>query len=331
MRVLRPLGKAFIPTGGDGGPLVKPVPDGYEDWSHPYHGPDNNPNSKDQFVKGDFRTQFINVPKFSPMPEQTVIGGGRMYKAMGHIAHKANQNEHLNTLLGVNAYNGTILWKRPLPEGFMIHRNTMIATEDALYLGDFKSCKIYDGDTGEIRDEIVVPEGISDGPTWKWMAMQDGILYALVGNVEKKLETQKSIRRGLGHWPWGMWDGHDYNDPRTSFGYGRTLLAIDLKTKKPVWNYRDDEFLDARAVCMNDTQIFCYCPDKFIACISRETGKLLWKNSDKELLDAIGANEKAQHYITGYATTTYMKCTADYLFFRRTTTRPNDRCQCEGW
>lgn len=315
MRVLRPLGKAFIPTGGDGGPLVKPVPDGYEDWSHPYHGPDNNPNSKDQFVKGDFRTQFINVPKFSPMPEQTVIGGGRMYKAMGHIAHKANQNEHLNTLLGVNAYNGTILWKRPLPEGFMIHRNTMIATEDALYLGDFESCKIYDGDTGEIRDEIVVPEGISDGPTWKWMAMQDGILYALVGNVEKKLETQKSIRRGLGHWPWGMWDGHDYNDPRTSFGYGRTLLAIDLKTKKPVWNYRDDEFLDARAVCMNDTQIFCYCPDKFIACISRETGKLLWKNSDKELLDAIGANEKAQHYITGYATTTYMKCTADYLFF----------------
>ena len=129
LRVLRPLGKAIMPSGGIPSPLVKPVPDGYDEWTHPYHGPDNNPNSRDQYVKGDFRTQFINGPKFSPMPEQTVIGGGRMYKAMGHIAHKANQNEMLNTLLGVNAYNGTILWKRPLPDGFMIHRNTMIATD----------------------------------------------------------------------------------------------------------------------------------------------------------------------------------------------------------
>ena len=32
-------------------------------------------------------------------------------------------------------------------------------------------------------------------------------------------------------------------------------------------------------------------------------------------MDAIGDNEKAQHYITGYATTCYMKCTDDFLFF----------------
>ena len=166
-----------------------------------------------------------------------------------------------------------------------------------------------------MRDEIVVPDGISDGPTWKWMAMDEKHLYALVGNIEKKLETQKSIRRGLGHWPWGMWDGHDYNDPRTSFGYGRTLVAFDLQTKKPVWTYRDEEFLDARAVCMNDTQIFCYCPENFLACVNRQSGKLLWKNSDPSLLEAIGKNERAQHYITGYATSTYLKCTNDYLFF----------------
>lgn len=311
LRVLRPRAVALR---GDQR-LVKPVPEGIDQWTHPYHGPDNNPLSTDKYVRGDFRTQFIGYPKFSPMPEQSVIAGGRIFKAMGHIAHKANQNEMLNTLLCINAYNGTILWKRPLPEGFMIHRNTMIATDDALYLGDHESCKVIDAATGEVRDQLTVNDEISDGPVWKWMAMRDGVLYALVGNPEIKVDTEKSDRRGLGHWPWGMWKGHDYNDPRTAFGYGRTLVAFDVKTKQRLWHYRDEEFLDARAVCMNRERIFCYCPEKFLACIDTQDGKLLWKNSDPNLLQAIGPNGKAQHYVTGYATTCYLKCTERQLFF----------------
>ena len=311
LRVLRPRAKAYA---GDR-EFAKPVPDGIDEWDHPYHGPDNNPNSTDALAKGKFRTQFINTPKFSPMPEQTVIAGGRMYKAMGHIAHKANQNEWLNTLLGINAYNGTILWRRPLPKSFMIHRNTMIATDEGLLMGDHESCKIFDGDTGEVRDQLTIPPEITDGQTWKWMALRDGVLYALVGNVESLIKTQKSMRRGLGHWPWGMWDGHDYDDPRTSFGYGRTVVAIDRETKKVLWHYRDDEFLDARAVCMNSKHIYCFSPERFLACVEIATGKLLWKNSDQDLLDAISKNEKAQHYITGYATTSYMKCSDEFLFF----------------
>ncbi len=156
LRVLRPEAKAFL---GDRA-LVKPIPDGLDDWSHPYHGPDNNPQSTDRYVKGEFETQFIADPKFSPMPEQTVVAGGRMFKALGHIAHRINQNEMLNTLLCINAYNGVILWKRPLPEGFMIHRNTMVATHDALYLGDHQSCKVIDAATGDVRREITIPDEI---------------------------------------------------------------------------------------------------------------------------------------------------------------------------
>ena len=313
LRVLRPRGKAFV--GGE--TLIKPIPKGVDDWSHPYHGPDNNPQSNDELVRGAFQTQFLGYPKFSPMPEQTVIAGGRIYKAMGHIAHKANQNEMLNTLLCINAYNGTVLWRRPLPEGFMIHRNTMIASDSGLYMGDHESCKVFDGETGEIRAEIRVPNEITDGPCWKWMAMRDGVLYAMVGNPEIRVDTQKSALRGLGHWPWGTWQGHDYKDPRTAFGYGRTLVAIDIREDKNklIWHYRDEEFLDARAVCANSSNIFCYCPEKFLLSIDIKTGKPAWRNSDKETLVAIGPNGKAQHYATGYATTCYLKCNEDYLFF----------------
>ncbi|MCB1090252.1 MAG: PQQ-like beta-propeller repeat protein, partial [Verrucomicrobiae bacterium] len=312
-RVLRPRGRAW--RKGEIW-LTKAVPEGYDEWTHPFHGPDNNPQSKDRFAQGRFRTQFIAEPKFSPMPEQTVIGGGRIYKAMGHIAHKANQNENLNTLLCINAYNGTILWKRPLPEGFMIHRSTMIATEDALYLGDDQSCKVIDGRTGKVRQELTVTPDISDGPVWKWMAMRNGVLYALVGNQEVKVETMKSVRRGLGHWPWDMWKGHDYADPELSFGYGRTVVAIDLKTGKRLWHYRDTEFLDARTMAMNGKgQIFCYAPEKCLVSLDATTGVLKWRNSSPELLAALGPNAKAQHYITGYATTCYLKCDNDRLYF----------------
>ena len=311
LRVLHPNGKAIL---GDR-EIVKEFPTVVDSWSHPYHGPNNNPQSSDQLARAPYLTQFLADPKFCPMPEVSVAAGGRVFRAFGHIAHKANQNAVLNTLICVNAFNGTILWKRPLPEGFMIHRNTMVATPDILYLADHESCKLLDAATGKIRDEIVVPEGLSDGPVWKWMGLVDGVLYALVGATEVPISTQRSERPGLGHWPWGMWEGHDYSDPKTAFGFGRTLLAIDPSTKKVLWSYRDKEFLDSRGVCMNDMQIFFYSPSKFLGCLNAHTGKVVWKNSDDALLAAIGAHEKAQHYVTGYATTTYIKGFSNYIFF----------------
>ena len=112
-----------------------------------------------------------------------------------------------------------------------------------------------------------------------------------------------------------MWKGHDYSNPRTNFGFGRTFLAIDPTTKKVLWMYRDQEYIDSRGVCMGNGRIFFYSPEKFLGCLNAETGSVLWKNSDEDLLQAIGPNGQAQHYVTGYATTTYIKCNDDQIFF----------------
>ncbi len=311
LRVLRPGGKAFLGEKT----IVKPVPKGMDTWSHPYHGPDNNPQSTDRLARAPYLTQFLAEPLFVPMPEVSVAADGRVYRAFGHIAHKANQNPMLNTLLCINAYNGTILWRRPLHEGFMIHRNTMIATPEVFYLGDNESCKMIDPQTGKIQDEIVISKDISDGPVWKWMALPDGVLYALVGGEEVYPHTQRSNTPGMGHWPWGMWEGHDYKNPKTNFGFGRTFVAIDPKTKKTLWRHREDEYMDSRGVCMCAGRIFFYSPEKLLGCLDAKTGKVLWKTSNDDLLKAIGPNGRAQHYVTGYSTTTYIKCNDKYIFF----------------
>ena len=311
LRVLYPGGKAVFGERE----LIKPAPPGLDDWSHPYHGPDNNPQSRDRIARAPYLTQFLAEPKFSPMPEVSVISGGKIFKAFGHIAHKANQNAVLNTLMCINAYNGMILWRRELKEGFMIHRNTMIATPEVLYMADDTSCKLIDVETGKVRDEIVIPKGTADGPVWKWMAMEKGVLYALIGGKEYKISTIRSNNPALGHWPWDMWDGHEYGDPRKSFGFGRALVAIDPATKKILWTHREQDFLDSRGMCMKNGRIYFYCPDKFLACLDASTAKLRWKTSAPDLLEAISPNERAQHYVTGYATTTYIKCTDRQLFF----------------
>ena len=175
----------------------------------------------------------------------------------------------------------------------------MVATADALYMGDTDSCKVIDAETGDLRDEYVIDADQADGPVWKWMAIRDGVLYALVGNQEIKVDTQKSARRGLGHWPWGMWEGHDYDDLKTAFGFGRTFVAIDLTTGKTRWQKSEDQFIDARSVCMAEDRIFYYCPNKFLSALNIDSGVSIWKNGDQELLEAIGKNGRAQHYVTG--------------------------------
>jgi len=304
LRVLRPGGKAIH----GGAELGKAFPEGADEWTHPYHGPDNNPQSKDQVARGPFLTQFQTTPWYGAMPQMSVMSGGRIFKVWGNRSSAQPQWGVMDTLLCTNAWNGSELWRRPLSSGFMIQRNTMVATPELLYLADDVSCKRIDAATGEVRDEIVVPEGLSDGPVWKWMALEKGILYALVGEKEKPVEPVRTgAFRGAG-WPW--WKTPDY-----AFGFGRTILAIDVATKKVVWSYRDELPLDSRATCMAGGRIFIYSHPKFIGAVDAANGKLLWKSSDEKALAAIGEHDSAQHWMKGYSASSYVKASDKAVYY----------------
>lgn len=304
LRVLRPDGKAFV----DGREIVKPFAANTDEWSHPYHGPDNNPLSLDKVAKRPYLTHFMAEPWYCPLPQMSVISGGRIFKVFGDRSSALPQEDMLNKLIAMSAFNGTILWKRDLPPNFMIHRNTFIATPKTLYLADDKSCKLIDTATGKVREEITVPDKLSDGPVWKWMALENNVLYALVGEKEGSDETLRGPRiRGAG-WPW--WGIKNYN-----FGFGRTLLAIDSDTKKVIWSHKENDPIDSRGVCMKNDRIYYYSDGKFLAALNTKDGKVAWKNEETELLEAIGPHGKAQHWMLGFASTAYMKASDDALYF----------------
>jgi len=323
LRVLRPGGKALL----GGKVLIKPSLKGVDDWSHPYHGPDNNPQSQDKVAVAPYLTQFLAEPRYAPLPQVAVASDGRVFKAFGHVAFKKREEPYLNKLVAFNGYNGTMLWQRDLTEGVMIHRNTLIATKGTLYIGDDKSCKMIDAATGRLKDEIIPPVEVAGGTFWKWMGMEDGVLYALMGEQEQRDPTKRWGREHHG-WPWnpiskGFNQPDGIEDSRKAYqthpwGFGRNVLAINPKTKKVLWSYREDEPIDSRAMCMKNGRIYIFRFGTYLACLNAKTGKVLWRktpNNAPDLFAALGPYSNRQDWRTNWRTTCYLKCSDKALYF----------------
>jgi SAM-dependent methyltransferase len=185
MRALRPLGKAILGvTGKSAGAmtpahlkawlkrsgfapslvkkdrfgvwveLVKPRQKGIDAWSHWEHGPDNNPVSTDTAIRAPYMTQWMAEPYYISMPAITTAAGGRTFLAIGHIAHHEREEPWLNSLLARNGYNGAELWRRRLPDGYLVHRSAFIATDDTFYMIDpgGQGCLMLDPETGNEKN-----------------------------------------------------------------------------------------------------------------------------------------------------------------------------------
>ena len=312
LRVLRPGGIALLGEKA----VTKPFPEGADDWSHHYHGPDNNPQSNDRLARAPYLTQFITEPRYAPAPQAVVASAGRIFAAFGHVAWHPREEPWLNTLLAMNGFNGTILWRRKLPAGFMVDRNTMIATPTTLYLADGKSCKLLKADTGKLLGEITVPAELTGRSFWKWMALEDGVLYALLGEAEAPDPVRRWRRRSHG-WPWGG-ISRGYNRHSYPWGFGKTLLAIEPKTKKVLWRHGEQEPIDSRALCMKNGRIYLGRFGEYLACLNAKDGKELWRKTaekDAELFKAIGPYRPGHGYIGGWKSTVYLKCTDEAIYF----------------
>jgi len=290
--------------------MVKPVPEGVDDWTHWQHGPDNNPFSSDSVIKAPYLTQFLALPWFSAIPSISVVSGGRVFRAAGHIAFHDRENRYLNTLYATNAYNGTVLWTRPIPTGFLVHRSIFVATPEVLYLMEHGRCLVLDAKTGAEKDVIVVPPEVAGGGCWKWTALDNGILYALLGGKEYEAEIVKR-HRPTGAWGWNELS-RGYYEKKYPWGYGDRIIAINPQTKQVLWVHKEKTPIDSRALCMSDGRLFLHSEGVFVGCLDQKSGKPLWKNDNPGLQAAISArNDRG----LGFKTTPYGLCTEEAVYF----------------
>jgi outer membrane protein assembly factor BamB len=289
--------------------LVRPPSPLADEWTHWQHAPDNNPVSTDALIKAPYMTQFLSLPYFSPMPSISVICNGLQFRATGHMAIHEREERFLNTLFATSAHNGLILWTRPLPEGYLVHRSLFVATSEVLYLLEPQRCLLLDPRTGEERGEISLPAGAEEGAQWQWIALEDGVLYGLIGKDTLPAEIIER-KRATGAWGWNELS-QGYYETQYPWGYGRLLVALDPATQRELWRHEEATPIDSRALCMKAGRLFLHGEGAFVAALDTKTGNALWRNEDPALLAAIAEANDAG---LGFKTTPYTLCTEEMLF-----------------
>lgn len=292
--------------------VVKPEPAGVDDWSHWQHGPDNNPASNDQVIKAPYLTQWTGTPYYIAMPAITTAAGGRTFCAMGHIAHHEREEPWLNTLMARNGYNGIELWRRRLPAGYLVHRSAFVATDDVFYMidEDGNGCQMLDPQTGKELGEIKIDELTGQ---WKWISIEDGILYILSGEMQDSREMFRA-RNQNSHWSWNDLS-RGYYRRQIPWGFGHTIAAYDLEKKELLWKHNEEGMVDSRAMSMAEGKIFFYGPYSHVGCIYAKTGKVAWTNPSPRLREMVQEQGTNLSSTPGFRTEPFCLYTPEVLVF----------------
>ncbi len=290
----------------------KPATEGVDDWTHWEHRPDNNPVSTDACIKAPYMTQWLAQPYYIAMPAITLAAGGRTFLAMGHIAHHEREEQWLNTILARNGYNGQELWRMRLPDGYLVHRSAFVATADTFYMIDLagQGCLMLDPETGKEKGRIDIPQLSGQ---WKWMAIQDDVLYVLAGREPDPAQTTV-VRSQTPAWSWNELSSGYYQE-RIPWGFGETITAFDLRTNRQRWIHQEQARIDSRAMALGENRVYFYGPDSHLGCLDAGTGRTLWTNDDADLRALIEEPGRGLSSTPGFRTTCFCVYTPKGLFF----------------
>ncbi|MHC4507859.1 MAG: outer membrane protein assembly factor BamB family protein [Planctomycetota bacterium] len=121
MRVLCPDGVALTKQGGQWVKTVKPRPKDIDDWTHFLHSAAGNAVADDSIVGVPFHLQWVGGPRYVRTHEgvatvNVAVSDGRRiyYIADDSTVALPDQIPAVWTLVARDAFNGVILWKRPL-------------------------------------------------------------------------------------------------------------------------------------------------------------------------------------------------------------------------
>lgn len=124
LRVLSPKGIAYVRSSGRWEKTVKPRPREMDQWTHWLHGADGNAVSQDELLGPPRRIQWTAAPLWSrnhhwvPSVSMMVSANGRLFYILdeGPIGVGGPEpNLDRWFLVARDAFNGVLLWKRPMP------------------------------------------------------------------------------------------------------------------------------------------------------------------------------------------------------------------------
>jgi outer membrane protein assembly factor BamB len=298
-RVLVPGGVAIF-TATDNGPrttdhFVKPPREGVDEWTHFLHDASGNPVAHDTVVGPPRHLQWHAGPRhsrsheYTPSIQAVVSSCGRIFYItdQGPIATLRQPAEW--KLLARDAYNGLLLWERPIDKWFshlcgwtqgprQLQRK-LVAVDDRVYvtLGFHAPLSALDAATGQTVKVYPDTEGTEE------VLCHDGVLLLVVREVTnsrlaeyKKWEELTAQTESPLH----------LRDPRAPLvgGFRKvenqaplSVVALDAGTGEVLWNKTGEDAASLRPLSLRACGDRVYCDKKGgLHCLELKTGKTLW-------------------------------------------------------
>jgi len=193
-------------------------------WTHFYADPGNSTCSGDSIQFGPVDIQWFGRPGPRNMVDRHEKNMAPLYKN-GRMFVTGD-----NYIVAVDAYNGTILWQRDLPESIRLgafkNCGSMAVGDSNLYVASADTCLALDVQTGETAQTFTAPP-ISNNMQgeWAYVATLDGLLLGSTTKPGANWRVQDIDTQTL------IWRD---NQPVVT---SDALFAVDPKTGKNSWNY----------------------------------------------------------------------------------------------
>ncbi len=289
MRVLAP-GGVLLPDPTDrtdqaGGRTVKPFPPDIDDWPHYLHGADNNAVARDSVVGPPRRLQWVGGPAFARSHEinssmaAMVTSGGRLFYIWdeGPTGMTDKRFPPKWKLIARDAFNGLVLWKRPVPKwgwrqwhppsrwdnarerAKMLRLlpatspRRLVAAGDKVYvtLGYEAPVSVLDGAGGRTLSEV---EGTE---------RTDEILHIDGRLVLRVCEADSPPSRNV----WGTIEQQSR----------ARIVVVDAESGRTLWRSKADAMAPLTLAAANG-RVF-YSDYSTIVCLEGETGREVWRSA----------------------------------------------------
>ena len=276
MRVLAPNGVAYIKKGEQWTKTIKPWPKEIDEWTHYLHDATNNAVAQDTVVAPPKRYQWIGAPRWLRHHDH-MSGLSAMVSAKGRLFYIVDLGPQWSvqmppkwTLVARDAFNGVILWQRPikkwhphlwpLKKGPAQLMRRLVAEGDTVYvtLGVGAPVTALDAATGRILRTYKGTEGAEE------MILAAGVLYVVVNpelDAYKDLprDSVQMLRRAGAGWNW---------DEKP-----RKLTAIQADTGKTVWSKQ--QVIVPCTLASTGGRVYFHDGDK-VVCLDAQSGRDIW-------------------------------------------------------
>ncbi|MHC4444948.1 MAG: outer membrane protein assembly factor BamB family protein [Planctomycetota bacterium] len=282
VRVLVPNGVAYIKKDGQWTKTVKPRRKDIDEWTHYLYDSSNNAVSRDVVVAPPRHLQWVGNPRWTRHHDHMssfnamVSSGGRIFYIIDEGPRAEIQLPPRWFLIARDAFNGIILWKRPienwhtqlwpLKSGPAQLPRRIIAVGDTIYaaLGYDAPLSALEAATGKTIRTYQGTKATSE------VLYSNGILFVLVNkNLSRRpwstkarytnfVEMRADVER---MWAWDATP--------------RSILAMEAQTGGVLWEKRSA--VAPLTLTANETRVFFHDGTRVI-CLNRANGQPLWES-----------------------------------------------------